>query len=75
MGKVVSVPVVLSEDADFKEVYKRFGKKKQKNVPLTEPLWRAVEEEGGAEYLIKLALRDLAKKKKLPKGYEVLLEF
>lgn len=75
VAKIVSVPVALNDDADFKEVYRKFGGKIQKNVPLTEALFVIVEDQGGADYLLKLLLRDLQGKKKLPKGYDILLEF
>ena len=75
MTKVITVPITLEENADFKTVYKSFGRKTQKNVPLTTPLQKAIDAQGGAEYLIKLALRDLNEKKKLPQGYEILLDF
>ena len=75
VSKVVIIPITLEEGADFKDVYRKFGTKIQKNVPLTQLLLDAIEAQGGSDYLIKLAIRDLQEKKKLPSGYEILLDF
>lgn len=71
--KVVSIRV--GENTSFKSLYRSFDNKAQKNIPFTSEILSIVEGLGGSEYVLKLVLRDLQEKKKLPKGYEALLEF
>lgn len=61
------------EEFAFMALWKALGKKKQMNLPLTAEIKKIVEGEGGSEYIIKLILKDLKSKKKLPGRYELFL--
>lgn len=74
-SNLVNVPVFLPKGAGFKDLYRRFGKKEQYNLPLTQPLLDIVKAKGGSEFILKLIIEALHAGEDLPPGYEVLLNF